>query len=342
MKAMLLRHIASLKDNPNPLELTEVPMPVPEFGEVLVQVNTCGVCHTEIDEIEGRATPPILPVIPGHQVAGIIVQLGEGVQQCKIGDRVGIAWIWKACGTCSFCLSNQENLCEHFVATGKDVNGGYAEYIKVPAAFTIPLPSNLSDKYVSPMLCAGAIGYRSLRLSNLVDGSNLGLTGFGASAHLLMKIVKHKFPYVKVYVYARQVEERNFALELGAKWAGDTGETAPEKMDCIIDTTPVWKPIIEALRELKKGGRLVINAIRKEDYDKELLSGLSYQEQLWNEKEIKTVANVTRDDVKEFLEIASTISLKPEVREYPLESANLALLEIKQQKIRGAKVLKIR
>jgi propanol-preferring alcohol dehydrogenase len=342
MKAMLLKHIASLEENPNPLELTEVPMPVPGFGEVLIEVNTCGVCHTEIDEIEGRTAPPVLPVIPGHQVTGSVVQLGEGVQQFKIGDRIGVAWIWKACGKCAFCRSNQENLCDHFVATGRDVNGGYAEFMKVPAEFAIPIPSNLSDSEVSPMLCAGAIGYRSLRLSNLVDGSNLGLTGFGASAHLLMKILRNKYPYVKVFVYARKIQERNFALELGAVWAGDIGENAAEKMDCIIDTTPVWKPVIEALRQLNKGGRLVINAIRKENSDKELLAGLLYPEHLWNEKEIKTVANVTRDDVKEFLEIASSISLKPEIQEYPLVLANLALLEIKQQKIRGAKVLRIR
>ncbi len=341
MKALLLDRITDLSTNKSPLRLADIPMPVPQPGEVLIKVTVCGICHTELDEIEGRTPPAFFPIVLGHQAVGEVVQSGAGVRQLSIGDRVGVAWIFSACGHCRYCLEGQENLCESFRATGRDANGGYAEYMTVPEDFAYRIPAVFKDAEAAPLLCAGAIGYRSLRLSNLQNGENLGLTGFGASAHLVLKMARHKFPASKVYVFARNEKERQFALELGAVWAGDTTETPPEKLDAIIDTTPVWKPIVEALRCLRSGGRLVVNAIRKEDFDKNYLLHLDYPAHLWLEKEIKSVANVERRDVQEFLQLAAEIPIKPEYEEYPLEEANTALLELKAGKIRGAKVLRV-
>ncbi|TES93371.1 MAG: alcohol dehydrogenase [Desulfobacteraceae bacterium] len=341
MKAMVLKKICSLKENRSPLQLMDLPDPVPREKEILVKVSACGVCHTELDEIEGRTPPPQLPVVLGHQVVGTVTETGHRTDKFKTGDRVGIAWIYSACGSCDFCVRGNENLCEKFKATGRDANGGYAQYMTVLEDFAYRIPKVFSDSQAAPLLCAGAIGYRSLRLTNIKDGQNLGLTGFGASAHLVLKMTRHKYPDSKVFVFARSAKERDFAGELGAVWAGDTEETSPEKLDCVIDTTPAWKPVVEALKNLKGGGRLVINAIRKEERDKDYLLKLDYPEHLWLEKEIKSVANVDRKDVKGFIELAAEIPIMPEVQEYPLEEANTALLELKDRKIRGAKVLKI-
>jgi propanol-preferring alcohol dehydrogenase len=341
MKAMVLHAIGRIEKNKEPLELVALPDPVPAEREILVKVSTCGVCHTELDEIEGRTPPARFPVVLGHQVVGQVEKTGRKTGKFKIGDRVGIAWIYSACGKCQFCLEGHENLCPDFKATGRDAHGGYAQYMTVLEDFAHSIPAVFSDSEAAPLLCAGAIGYRSLRLTDLKDGQNLGLTGFGASAHLVITMVKHKFPHCQVFVFARSENERNFAKELGAVWAGDTEEQAPDKLDAIIDTTPVWKPIVEALKNLKPGGRLVINAIRKEDIDKEYLLQLDYPTHLWLEKEIKSVANVARRDVSEFLELAAEIPIRPEVQEFPLAEANRALVELKERKIRGAKVLKI-
>ncbi len=341
MKAMVMREICNLNENKNPLELRNVPDPTPGENELLVRVLTCGVCHTELDEIEGRTPPPRLPIILGHQVVGKVEQTGSKVIRFKPGDRVGVAWIYSACDKCKFCLSGRENLCPDFRATGRDANGGYAEYMTVPEDFAYRIPDIFSDSEAAPLLCAGAIGYRSLKLTTLKDGQNLGLTGFGASGHLVLKMVNHKFPNTKVFVFARSEKEREFARELGAVWAGNTDEMTPERLDSIIDTTPAWKPVVEALKNLDSGGRLVINAIRKENIDIEYLLNLDYPTHLWMEKEIKSVANVTRVDVVEFLKLAAEIPIKPEVQEYPLEEANRALLELKERKIRGAKVLRV-
>ena len=341
MKAMVLKRTCSLKDNPNPLELVELPEPAPQGREVLVKVSACGVCHTELDEIEGRTPPPHLPVVLGHQAVGRIVSAGMDVDKYEIGDRVGIAWIYSACGQCSYCSRDQENLCEQFRATGRDANGGYAQYMTVLQEFAHPIPDVFSDSQAAPLLCAGAIGYRSLRLARMKNNYSLGLTGFGASAHLVLKMVRFRYPDANVFVFARSKGERAFARDLGAVWAGDSSDEAPEKLDCIIDTTPAWKPVVEALKNLKSGGRLVINAIRKEDSDKDYLLKLDYPNHLWLEKEIKSVANVARRDVREFLQIAAEIPILPEVQEFALEEANTALLELKERKIRGAKVLRI-
>jgi alcohol dehydrogenase, propanol-preferring len=340
MKAMVLKRLCNLKENQTPLELMELPIPVPGDDEILLKISTCGVCHTELDEIEGRTPPRQLPITPGHQVVGRVEALGNKVHDIKIGDRVGVAWIFAACGACKFCLAGNENLCQSFEATGRDANGGYAQYMTIAESFAYAIPENFSDVQAAPLLCAGAIGYRSLRLTGLKDGQRLGLTGFGASAHLVLKMVKYRYPNTEVYVFARSAEERTFARELGAVWSEDTTEHAPHKLDSIIDTTPAWKPIVEALANLESGGRLVINAIRKEG-DKHSLLKLDYPVHLWQEKEIKSVANITRSDVKEFLSLAAEMNLEPEVEVFALEQANEALFELKTGKIRGAKVLKI-
>jgi propanol-preferring alcohol dehydrogenase len=280
-------------------------------------------------------------VILGHQVVGRVERAGEWVKAWKAGDRVGVAWIFSACGRCKFCRGGNENLCPDFKATGRDVNGGYAEYLTVSEGFAYPIPDVFSDSEAAPLLCAGAIGYRSLRLVGLQDGQNLGLTGFGASAHLVLKMARHKYPQSRCFVFARSEKERTFARELGAVWAGDPEEESPEKLDGLIDTTPAWRPVLEALKNLEPGGRLVINAIRKEDRDRESLKEVDYPRHFWMEKEIKSVANVARRDVREFLELAARIPIKPEVQEFPLGEANQALVELKERKIRGAKVLKV-
>ena len=351
MKAMILKELASFKENRVPLTYEELPKPEPNDNEVLVRITRCGVCHTELDEIEGRTPPPQLPVVLGHQVVGIL-ELGNllpnlhqqagGVQRgLQKGQRVGVAWIASACGHCQHCLAGNENLCSEYKATGRDINGGYAEYMKVRADFVHPIPESLSDSEAAPLLCAGAVGYRALKLCNLEDGQSLGLMGFGGSNHIVLKTAQHKYPNSKIFVFSRNADEREFALSLGAAWAGAIDESPPSAMEAVIDTTPVWGPISEALKHLNPGGRVVINAIRKIESDKKVLLDLDYSSQLWMEKEIKSVANVTRADVREFLQLAAEAGIKPEYQEYDLKDANQALLELTQGKIRGAKVLRI-
>ena len=339
MKAMVLNQITDLRVNKEPLQLVDLPDPKPAEDEVLLEVSVCGVCHTELDEIEGRTPPSRFPMVLGHQVVGRVVEKGSQVQQLQLGDRVGVPWLYSSCGHCEYCLRGEENLCPEFKATGRDAFGGYAEYMVVKEKFAHPIPDVFTDAEAAPLLCAGAVGYRSLRLTNLQNVQRLGLTGFGASGHLVLQMVKHKYPDSRVYVFARSESERAFALELGAVWAGDTTDEVPEKLHAIIDTTPVWKPVVEAMKNLLPGGRLVINAIRKEDHDKDYLLNLSYEDHLWMEREIKSVANVALIDVREFLQLAAEVPIKPEYQTFPLEEANKALIELKERKIRGAKVL---
>jgi propanol-preferring alcohol dehydrogenase len=342
MKAMILKRVSPFRENSSPLEMVDLPDQLPGNGDILIRVAACGVCHTELDEIEGRMPPPGFPIIPGHQIVGFVEKIGRNAKIFRTGDRVGIGWIYFACGACSFCREGNENLCPRFMATGRDANGGYAEYMTVPEGFAYPIPDEFSDMEAAPLLCAGAIGYRSLRLTGIRNGQNLGLTGFGASAHLVLKMVRHCYPDTNVFVFARSKKEQNFARELGAVWTGNMTDQVPEKLHGIIDTTPVWKPVVEALKRLESGGRLVINAIRKEEIDKETLLELDYPMHLWLEKEIKSVANVTRRDIQEFLQLAAEIPIKPHIQEFPLEEANRALTELKRGTIRGAKVLRIR
>ncbi len=311
MKAMVLKKVSSVEEKP--LELVDLPEPVPKFKQILVKVSACGVCHTELDEIEGRLPPSKFPMILGHEIVGKVRSLGPGATKFKQGDRVGIDWINWACGECSFCLRCEENLCDKAKWTGKDVEGGYAQYTVVSEDFAYPILGRFTDLQAAPLLCAGVIGYRALRLSGMQDG--------------------------KVFVFTRpnQVEHQNLAWELGASWVGATEDTPPEKLNCAIDFTPVGAPVREALRNMGKGGRVVINAIRKITPIPEL----DYAEHLWHEKEVKSAANVTRRDAQEFLPLAAEIPIVPEVREFKLEEANEALILLKEGKIRGAGVLKI-
>jgi len=340
MKAWVIDKISDLKKDGEPLKQVEMPKPKPGDGELLLQVKVCGICHTEIDEIEGRTPPPEYPVVPGHQVVGIVKET-KVKGNIKVGDRVGVAWIYSACGKCAYCKSGQENLCPDFLATGRDRHGGYAEYLCVPENFVYPIPNFFSDEEAAPLLCAGAIGYRSLELCQPKNGQFIGLTGFGASAHLVLKLISHLYPDSKTYVFARSKNEREFARELGAVWTGNTTDKPPVLLHSIIDTTPVWKPVLHALECLKPGGRLVINAIRKEHLDQDYLMKLDYPTHLWMEKEMKSVANVTRHDVSEFIRIAAEMQFKPDTQIYAFEDANRALADIKNRNIKGAKVLQI-
>jgi propanol-preferring alcohol dehydrogenase len=341
MKAMLLTTVADLGRTREPLTLADIPVPDPGPGEVLVRVSACGVCRTDLDVIEGRTPPSRSPLIPGHQVVGRVERSGPGADRFRTGDRVGIAWIHSACGICGHCRAGSENLCDDFQATGRDADGGYAEYTTVAERFAFSLPDAFTDVEAAPLLCAGAIGYRSLRLANMEDGDPLGLVGFGASGHLVLKMVRHRYPRSPVYVFSRTGGEREFAKGLGARWVGGVDEKPPVKLKCAIDTTPAWMPVVAALGNLEPGGRLVINTIRKEDADKDALRKLDYARDLWMEKEIKSVANIARRDVDEFLALAAEIGLTPVVQEFRLEDANTALRELKEQRIRGAKVLRM-
>ena len=335
MRAMVLPAVVSLDDNPSPLVAAKLPKPAAASGEILVRVSVCGVCHTELDEIEGRTPPARLPVVPGHEIVGEVAEIGDGCTRFSLGERVGIGWIYSSSG------DDDENLSSEFRATGRDANGGYAEFVVVPEDYAYAIPDVFSDAEAAPLLCAGGVGYRSLRLAGITDGQVLGLTGFGGSGHLVLQLARHLYPRTRIFVFARSAEERAFALELGADWAGDTTEAPPEAPHAIIDTTPAWKPVLAALECLRPGGRLVINAIRKEAGDRDLMATIRYEDHLWMEKELKTVANVTRRDLEEFLPIAAEIPLQVEVEIYSLKDANRALAALRAGHVRGAKVLKI-
>ena len=349
MRAMVLKETCEININArhrkmldlplreDPLEIVDLPRPEPDSREVLIKVSACGVCHTEIDEIEGRLMPPKLPLVLGHEVVGRVESLGSMATSYKKGDRVGVAWIYSSCGRCKFCIRGDENLCEQFRATGLDANGGYAEYMVANEDFIYPIPEGFSDSQAAPLLCAGVIGFRALRLSGIKEGETLGLYGFGASAHIAIQVAKYWG--CRVFVFSRKASgsHRDLALGLGADWVGTTEETPPRRLDCAIDFTPGGEPVRQALKNLERGGRLVVNAIRKIDPIPEL----KYTEHIWQEKELKSVANVARQDALEFLPLAVEIGITPEVQEFALEQANHALIILKEGKIRGAGVLKI-
>lgn len=339
MRAMRIHRTGAL-DGMHPALIEEtIDTPTPGTGEVLLRVQACGVCHTEIDEIEGRTPPSRLPMTPGHQVVGRVVREGSGCRTNLLGQRVGVAWIHSACGACQWCREGRENLCPEFRACGRDAPGGYADYMVVPEAFACPLPGSIGDLEAAPLLCAGAVGFRALRLCRLENGQSLGLTGFGASGHLVLQMARYLYPESRIHVFARSQGEREFAAQLGASWTGDTADRPPAALDAIIDTTPAWLPVVAAMEALAPGGRLVINAIRKESADRGVLGELDYDRHLWREKSLCTVANVTRRDVAECLRLAAEIPLRPRVTAYALTEANQALAELKRGDLRGAKVL---
>jgi propanol-preferring alcohol dehydrogenase len=338
MKAMVLSKSRPIEPGgKDPLEMVDLPVPAPAPDQLLIKVSVCGICHTEIDEIEGRLVPPRYPIVPGHEIVGRVHAVGSDVRKFKPDDRVGVAWIHSSCGRCSFCARGDENLCDDFRATGLHAHGGYAEYTVVSQDFAYPIPQSFTDSEAAPLLCAGVIGYRALKLSNIRSGEVLGLYGFGASAHIAIQVAKHRGCKVFVFTREGQKDHQDLALKLGADWVGVTGEMPPRKLRCAIDFTPVGEPVREALRVLEKGGRVVINAIRKVNPIPEL----DYAQLVWHEREIKSVANVARQDALEFLPLAAQIGIKPKVREFPLEQANEALLLLKQGKMHGAGVLRI-
>lgn len=353
MKAMVLKKITKIPDSKTGIEknlklgtplLEPSDLPVPEPGprDILIKIAACGVCHTELDQIEGRIRPPRLPVIPGHQPVGIVEKTGKSVKWFKKGDRAGATWIFSSCGKCSFCAGGLENLCHDFKATGSHENGGYAEYMAIGEDYALNIPESLGSlEHVAPLMCSGVVGYRSLLLAGMEDGKTLGLYGFGSAHHLVIQMAGYLFPGSKRFVFARNPGERKLALELGADWAGDIDEVPPGKADCAIDTTPVWRPVVHALENLERGGRLVMNLIRKEDRDREYLLKLDYKKHLWMEKEIKTVANVTRKDGRDFLKLAEKIRIRPRITSYPLEEADKALLDLKHGRTPGSKILTI-
>jgi propanol-preferring alcohol dehydrogenase len=332
MKAMVLKEISSMEAKP--LQMVDLPVPTPEPKEILVKVSVCGVCHTELDEIEGRL-PATLPIVLGHEIVGRVEKLGSGAKKFKLGDRVGIAWINSVCRKCQFCLEGNENLCLEFKGTGCHANGGYAQYTVVLEEFAYLIPDRFSDSETAPLLCAGAIGYRDLRLSGIKRGQTLGLFGFGASAHIVIQVAKYWG--CEIFVFTRSEEHRNLAKKLGAVWAGGPEDKPPKKLNCAIDFTPVGETVPNALRVLEKGGRLLVAVIRKRN----LIPPLDYAQLLWDEKEIKSVANITRKDAQEFLSLAAEIPIIPEVQEFRLEEANQALILLKQGKIQGAGVLRM-
>ncbi len=332
MKAMVLRETSPIEKEP--LKMEEWPEPVPRFKEILIQVTVCGICHTELDEIEGRLSPK-LPMIPGHQVIGRVVEAGPMVRRFKKGDRVGVAWIYSACGKCDFCQEGEENLCSEFKGTGCDAEGGYAEYMVVSEDYAYSIPQRFSDSEAAPLLCAGAIGYRDLRLAKIKKGQTIGLFGFGASAHLVIQVAKYWG--MEVFVFTRGEGHQKLAQRLGASWVGKPDEVPPKKLHSAIDFTPVGETIPLALKVLERGGRLVIAVIRKRNP----VPPLDYAQLLWDEKEIKSVANLTRRDAQEFLHLAAEIPILPEVQEFKLEEANQALYLLKQGRIQGSAVLRI-
>lgn len=338
MRALVLKEPCPMEEGgKKPLDQVILPTPAPAPDQVLIKVSVCGICHTEIDEIEGRLVPPKYPVVPGHEIVGRVHAVGTQVRKFKPGDRVGVAWIHSSCGRCSFCARGDENLCDDFRATGLHANGGYAEFTVVSQDFAYPIPQRFTDSQAAPLLCAGVIGYRALRLSDVKSGEVLGLYGFGASAHIAIQVAKHRGCKVFVFTREGQKDHQDLALKLGADWVGVTGEMPPQRLRCAIDFTPVGEPVREALRVLEKGGRVVINAIRKVNPIPEL----EYAPLLWHEREIKSVANVARQDALEFLPLAARIGIQSEVQEFPLDRANEALLLLKQGRMHGAGVLRI-
>jgi len=332
MKAMVLKEISPVEREP--LRIENLPDPVPGPGEILVKVSVCGVCHTELDEIEGRLQSK-LPVVLGHQVVGKVAALGSGAKRFQLGDRVGIAWIYSACGKCRFCQRGNENLCLEFKGTGCHVNGGYAQYTVVSEDYAYLIPKRFSDSQAAPLLCAGAIGYRDLALSGIQRGQTLGLFGFGASAHIVIQVAKYWGG--EVFVFTRSEEHRELAKKLGASWTGGPEDQPPRKLNCAIDFTPVGETVVNAMSVLEKGGRLILAVIRK----KNPIPSMDYSRHLWDEKEIKSVANITRKDAEDFLSLAAEIPIIPEVQEFQLADANQALILLKQGKIQGSGVLRV-
>jgi propanol-preferring alcohol dehydrogenase len=331
MKAMCLSKAQPIEQSP--LELLDLPAPVPGPGEVRLRVEACGVCRTDLHIIEGDLPLLKLPLVPGHQIVGIVDRIGEGVTRFRIGDRLGIPWLFSTCGQCDFCQRGQENLCDAGRFTGYHVDGGYAEFVVAPATFVYPLPAGFSPSEAAPLLCAGVIGLRALRQSEVRPGERLGLYGFGGSAHIAIQVAIHWG--CEVFVFTRSEEHRALARQFGAHWTGRAEEDPPGRLDSAVIFAPVGRLVLEALRVLAKGGTIAIAGITMTPIP-ELEYGLLYQE-----RTVRSVANSTRQDVLDLLKLASEIPVRIEVQTFPLDQANRALHLLKESRFRGAGVLTI-
>ena len=331
MKAMVLREPGPAEENP--LALVDLPVPDPAPGQVRLRVRVCGVCHTDLHLVEGEIALPKLPVVPGHQIIGQVDALGEGVTRFALGDRVGVPWLYSTCGECDYCRRGLENLCDDARFTGQHVDGGFAQYMVVPARFAYPIPIGFPDDQAAPLLCAGIIGYRSLRLSEIRPGGRLGLYGFGASAHVTIQVARHWG--CEVYVFTRSAEHQRHALDLGAAWVGQAQDTPPTELDSAITFAPAGWLVPEVLRVLRKGGTLAINAIHMSP-----IPEMPY-DLIYGERTVRSVANSTRQDAEELLHLAAAIPIHTDVELYPLNEANAVLQRLKQSKIKGAAVLQI-
>jgi propanol-preferring alcohol dehydrogenase len=331
MKAMQL--LQSAPANTAPLALTEVETPQPGPGQVRLKIHTCGVCHTDLHIVEGDLALPRLPTIPGHEIVGVVDAVGEGVTLHQVGDRLGVPWLYQSCGQCRYCRRGQENLCEHIRFTGLHADGGFAEYIVVHESFAYPIPAVFDDVAAAPLLCAGIVGYRSLRLSQVQPGQRLGLYGFGASAHIIIQIARHWD--CEVFVFTRGEHHRELARNLGAVWTGGAEDDPGARLDSSIIFAPAGGLVPEALRVLDKGGTLALGGIHMSP-----IPEMAY-DLLWHERTIQSVANSTRQDALDFLEVAAKVPVKTETELYDLEQANETLLRLKRSEINGAAVLKI-
>ncbi len=330
MQAMQLTKPKSVDDNP--LAAVELPVPQPGAGQLRIRVRACGICHTDLHTVEGEIDLPRLPLVPGHQIVGVVDKLGDGANRFTIGDRVGVPWLYHTDGTCRYCASGRENLCVNARFTGRDVDGGYAEYMVAPADFAYPLPAGFDDVQAAPLLCAGVIGYRALRLSEIKPRGKLGLYGFGASAHITIQVARHMG--CAVYVFTRGEEHRQLALQLGAAWAGDAGEH-PAPLDAAIIFAPAGGLVPQALAALDRGGTLTLAGIYMTpipQFDYALIYG---------ERTVRSVANATRRDAEELLALAAKIPIHTEVQTFALADANRALQMLKAGRIDGAAALKI-
>jgi propanol-preferring alcohol dehydrogenase len=332
MKAMQLKEFAPVERNP--LKWVNLMTPEPGPEDILIRISVCGVCHTDLHTLEGELPQARLPVIPGHQVVGIVEKRGEKATRFKEGERVGVAWLYSTDESCRFCRRGNENLCESGRFTGFHVDGGYAEYLAIPEKFAYAIPAIFSDEEASPLLCAGIIGYRALRLSGIKPGQRLGLYGFGASAHVAIQVAVHWG--CEVYVFSRSKKHRDLAEKLGASWTGTAGNDPPVKLDGAVNFTPAGPTVLDGLRVLEKGGTLALAGIYMTP-----IPEMDYQRHIYHEKTLRSVANATRRDGEELLKIAAEIPIRTTTRSFKLEEANTALRLLKESKIDGAAVLKI-
>lgn len=330
MKAMVL-HSPRLAEEA-PLEMRDLPLPEPGAGEIRLRIRACGVCHTDLHTVEGDLPLPKLPVVPGHQVVGIVDAVGEEVRRFTVGQRVGVPWLYRTCGTCEFCRRGMENLCRQARFTGLHANGGYAEAMVVHQDFAYPIPEIFSDENAAPLLCAGIIGYRALRLSGVRPGERLGMWGFGASAHITLQIARHWG--CEVFVFTRGERHRHLARELGAAWVGSAKDDPPAPVHGGIIFAPAGELVPEALRVLERGGTLALAGVTMT-----LIPELDYDRLLYWERAVRSVANFTRQDAVEFLQLAAEVPVRTTVQTFPLEAANEALLALKEGRINGAGVL---